>query len=39
MLNRVVLLAGAAYDATYPLPITCRHIALAETRGLLLPWS
>ena len=34
MLNQVVLPAGAAYDSAYPLAITCKHTALAGTRGL-----
>ena len=34
MLNQVVLPAGAAYDSACPLPITCRHTALAGASGL-----
>ena len=38
MLNQVVLPAGAAYDSAYPglnpLPITCKHTAIAGASGL-----
>ena len=36
--NQVVLRVGAAYDATYTLPITCNHVRLTGTSGLLVAW-
>ena len=38
MANQVVLRDGAAYDATYALPIICNHTCLQGTRGLLVAW-